>query len=112
MSAIVCYPCLSALLGRLLINGAYHLGSGTCCRRSSALAGIQLGRDLLLRHPAQESSLPNDSASLAEVHAGDARLPGPLPADRHSFQGKFSKSDPELLLKRLAAHEPDQAFAA
>jgi hypothetical protein len=75
------------------------------------LAGIQVGRDLLLRDPAQESSLPSDFASLAEVYVGMLAF-----QDHYQLIATHSRGihevDLELLLKRLAAHEPDQALAA
>ena len=55
---------------------------------------------------------PNDFASLAEVEAALLAFQDHYQQIATPFEWKFTKSDLELLLKRLAAHEPAPALAA
>ncbi len=55
---------------------------------------------------------PNDFTSLAEVEAGLLAFQDHYQQIATPFQWKFTKSDLDLLLKRLAAHEPAPALAA
>lgn len=55
---------------------------------------------------------PNDFGSLAEVEAGLLAFQDYYQQIATPFQWKFTKSDLDLLLKRLAAHEPGSALAA
>lgn len=55
---------------------------------------------------------PNDFGSLAEVEAGLLAFQDHYQQIATPFEWKFTKSDLDLLLKRLAAHEPAPALAA
>jgi hypothetical protein len=55
---------------------------------------------------------PNDFGSLAEAHAGLLAFQDHYQQIATPFQWKFTKSDLDLLLKRLAAHEPALPLAA
>lgn len=55
---------------------------------------------------------PNDFASLAEAEASLLAFQDHYQQIATPFQWKFTKSDLDLLLKRLAAHEPAPALAA
>ena len=55
---------------------------------------------------------PNDFGSLAEVEAGLLAFQDHYQQIATPFEWRFTKSDLDLLLKRLAAHEPAPAMAA
>ena len=55
---------------------------------------------------------PNDFGSLAEAEAGLLAFQDYYQQIATPFKWKFTKSDLDLLLKRLAAHEPTPALAA
>jgi hypothetical protein len=55
---------------------------------------------------------PNDSGSLAEAEAGLMSFQDYYQQIATPFEWRFTKSDLDLLLKRLAAHEPAPALAA
>jgi len=55
---------------------------------------------------------PNDFASLAEAQAGLLAFQDHYQQIATPFEWKFTTSDLDLLLKRLAAHEPAPALAA
>jgi hypothetical protein len=55
---------------------------------------------------------PNDFGSLAEAEAGLLAFQDYYQQIATPFEWKFTKSDLDLLLKRLDAHEPAPALAA
>ena len=55
---------------------------------------------------------PNDFGSLAEVEAGLLAFQDHYQQIATPFEWRFTKSDLDLLLKRLATHEPAPALAA
>ena len=55
---------------------------------------------------------PNDFGSLAEAEAGLLAFQDHYQQIVTPFEWKFTKSDLDLLLKRLDAHEPAPALAA
>jgi hypothetical protein len=71
-----------------------------------------LGMSMIPHRDGPARHAPNDFASLAEAEAALLAFQDHYQQIATPFEWKFTTSDLDLLLKRLASHEPAPALAA